>query len=209
MEAEAHLFVKYSLIQILMRAHQMQAYVNQILTRYGHQDATISILHTDNPMYAYAIDCNPVVLPLRGAIYYNSLLDEATFTDAVIQFIIAHEYMHILKNHLLATTLANGVEELLKGSENQNYALVDFLKAILKPGEILIRIQECDADWGALEITKNLQSADTCLRKLVNGNLGLPSHTWELFHMEIPAMSMEERISELRRRENSKHPSAL
>jgi Zn-dependent protease with chaperone function len=98
---------------------------------------------------------------------------------------------------------------VLKGPDNKYYRLVEALKAIAKPSQLVVRNQEYDADWGAVEITRSLPSAISCLKKFVVGNLQLPSYAWELFGMQVPAMTMGERISELERRFNSDHPSSL
>lgn len=67
--------------------------------------------------------------------------------------------------------------------------------------------QEYEADLGAFQITLDLNSAITCLTKLVGGHLELPSHIWELRDIEIPAMTMSQRISELKQRIASGGPN--
>ena len=49
------------------------------------------------------------------------------------------------------------------------------------------------------KITHDLQSGISCLTKLSGGNLNNPSHTWELFDIQIPAMTLGQRIEALRK----------
>lgn len=104
-----------------MRIEQMQVYVNQLLHRYGHTNSKVNVLPLDSQspnydqFYAGAIGCN-LIITLTGSIYVNTLnLKQQIFTDHEIQFVLAHEYMHLRKNDCLLRGLEVGVERALKG----------------------------------------------------------------------------------------------
>jgi Zn-dependent protease with chaperone function len=125
-----------------------------------------------------------------------SLENEIPHTSSEIRFILAHEYTHIFKNHAIANILSNGVEIFLQGPNNERSNIGDLARSLLQPA--IFMNQEYEADLGAFQITQDLNSAMTCLTKLVGGELERPSHTWELRDIEIPVMTMSQRIHELK-----------
>ena len=130
------------------------------------------------------------------------------FTDSEWGFIIAHECSHIFKNHVLGSAFWKIAEKVLKGPEDENKALVGCIKLLLAvlsperlpPDAIALKNQEYEADERAVQYTRDLDSAINCLRKLGTGNLGAPSHLWDLVDVKLPAMTIGERIDELTRR---------
>lgn len=138
----------------------------------------------------------------------NAYLSKRKFTDSEIYFILAHECSHIYNNHVISTLFWNLLEKYLKGEKNENYFIIELVKAALAlqsknrlpPNAETLRDQEYEADKIAvLTITHDLDSAISCLTKLVDGNLDLSSHIWELFDKARPAITMRERIEVLRR----------
>ena len=73
-------------------------------------------------------------------------------------------------------------------------------KSNLPPNAVTLRDQEYEADELATKEIGDLNVAISCLKRLVGNDLKQPSHTWELFDNEVPAMTMEQRIEELKRR---------
>jgi len=100
------------------------------------------------------------------------------------------------------------LEQILKGEKNENYQIVELLKILLgvfskdgiPPNAVTLRDQEYEADALAVSITGDLSSAISVLTRLADGDLKNPSDTWELFGMQMPAMTLEERITELKKR---------
>ena len=67
----------------------------------------------------------------------------------------------------------------------------------LPPNAITLRDDEYEDDQIAVRFVTYDKS---CLTKLSGGNLACPSHSWEFWGMQLPAMSLRERVAELRRR---------
>ena len=130
------------------------------------------------------------------------------FTDSEWSFIMAHESAHIFHNHVLSSAFWTITERLAKGNRNQNYVLVNSIKALLAmlspdrlpPVASELRNNEYAADETALAVTGDIVAAERTLNKLSGGNLESPFHTWELFDVPLPAMTLRMRIKELRKR---------
>ncbi|PWU79263.1 MAG: hypothetical protein DLM72_18290 [Candidatus Nitrosopolaris wilkensis] len=74
----------------------------------------------------------------------------------------------------------------------------------LPPNAIILRNNEYKADEIAVaKVTHDLRSAISCLTKLSGNKLKKASHTWELFDRNFPAMTVQQRIQELRTRANA------
>ena len=98
-----------------------------------------------------------------------------------------------------------------KGPKQENKVIVEIIKGALalispdrlSPPAISLRDNEYEADNIAVRMTGDIQSAISSLTKLSgDGNLNNSSHTWELFDIEIPAMTLKQRIAQLRRSAN-------
>jgi hypothetical protein len=83
--------------------------------------------------------------------------------------------------------------------------LVHALKAVcvvsgtLPPEASISKAQEIGADVQAICLTRNLPAAISTLAKLVNSDLEQPSHSWEYLGINLPIMTMRERINEIQR----------
>lgn len=194
-----------------MNIQQMQMTVDQIFSRLGTKTTLVLVKNTNNTI-AGAIGLK-IIKPLLGfeppSVGGIVLINEKSlkgFTDQEIQFILAHECSHIFNNHIVSKLFWNLLEKILKGEQNENYQLIEILKAFLAlvspshlpPNAENLRNQEYEADHLAVSITGDLSSAISCLSKLVGNDMNAPSHTWELFGSVVPAMTMGQRLDALR-----------
>ena len=190
-----------------------QHYVNSILTnRLLINDHNVIVINTKNSLIAGAFGINSTIWPIntKGIILINSdYLDQGQFTEKEIQFILAHETAHIYKNHSLNTLMWNIIERLLKNVDYNAPLIVETFKGLLtllSPNNLPhnaedLKNNEYEADMIALNyVTGDLRSAISCLQKLSNGDLNSPSHTWELFDLKLPAMTLRQRIDVLKER---------
>jgi len=193
---------------------QMQNLVNHIFSRLGIKTSLVFVKPTNSTIAAAAgIKLNEVVSifglsppAVGGFVYVNIKFLNKFFTDSEIYFILAHECSHIFHNHLVNKFFWNMLETTLKGEKNENYELVEIIKFgfvllgknHLPPNAENLREQEYESDKTAVQITGDLNSSISCLSKLSNNDQNLPSHTWELFNNQVPAMSMKQRIEALR-----------
>ncbi len=203
----------------VMKINEMQNLICEIFATLGVQTNFVFVQPTTSKSIAGAIGLKsntglveflgfkpPTV---AGIIEVNDgYLDKRKFTDSEIRFVLAHECSHIYNNHIIATTFWFLLEKYLKGEQNENYFVIEAAKALLAirsksglpPNAETLREQEYEEDKIAvLSFTHDLDSAISCLTKLVDGNLDLLSHLWELFGEVKPAMTMRERIEVLRR----------
>jgi Zn-dependent protease with chaperone function len=198
----------------------MQTIVDQIMISQGVDQNFVQVTPTNKRTVAYCVGItkNDVDFPLLGLKGKVSLgiivVNEAKlrrFKDDEIAFILAHECAHIVRSHLWTTAMWVIVENIIRGEKNENAMLVNLIKTAfmifakdhLPPNAVALRDQEYEADELGVRITNNQQSAISCLTKLVRGNMNAPSHVWELFGENMPAMTMGERIAELRKRTNA------
>jgi Zn-dependent protease with chaperone function len=190
-----------------------QHYVNSILSnRLLINDHNVIVINTKNSLIAGAFGINSTIWPIntKGIILINSdYLDQGQFTEKEIQFILAHETAHIYKNHSLNTLMWNIIERLLKNVDYNAPLIVETFKGLLTllspnnlpPNAEDLKNNEYEADMIALNyVTGDLRSAISCLQKLSNGDLNSPSHTWELFDLKLPAMTLRQRIDVLKER---------
>ena len=127
-------------------------------------------------------------------------------------FIIAHECGHILHNHTLLSLIVNLPEMYSKIISiieknpiyHQAYQILKVLipslieNRITTPERDVIRTSELEADRFAINYTGDLETAEKVLRKLGNGNIDVPSHFFEYDDKKIPALTLEERIKNIR-----------
>ncbi|MGZ8887379.1 MAG: M48 family metalloprotease [Nitrososphaeraceae archaeon] len=175
-------------------------------------DHNVIVINTKNSLIAGAFGINSTIWPIntKGIILINSdYLDQGQFTEKEIQFILAHETAHIYKNHSLNTLMWNIIERLLKNVDYNAPLIVETFKGLLTllspnnlpPNAEDLKNNEYEADMIALNyVTGDLRSAISCLQKLSNGDLNSPSHTWELFDLKLPAMTLRQRIDVLKER---------
>jgi len=197
----------------LLNIKSCQDSVNWILTnRLLINDHNVIVIDTKTSLIAGAFGINSTLWPIntKGIVLINfDYLYQQQFTEKEIQFILAHEIAHIYKNHSLNTLMWNIIERILKNLNYNSPIIVETFKgflALLSPNNLPpnaedLKNNEYEADLIALNyITGDLRSAISCLQKLSNGDLNSPSHTWELFNLDLPAMTLKQRIEVLKER---------
>jgi Zn-dependent protease with chaperone function len=197
----------------LLNIKSCQDTVNWILTnRLLINDHNIIVIDTKTSLIAGAFGINSTIWSIntKGIVLINfDYLYQQQFKEKEIQFILAHEIAHIYKNHSLNTLMWNIIERILKNLDYNSPIIVETFKgflALLSPNNLPpnaedLKNNEYEADLIALNyITGDLRSAISCLQKLSNGDLNSPSHTWELFNLDLPAMTLKQRIEVLKER---------
>ena len=197
----------------MLNIKSCQDFVNWILTnRLLINNHNVVVINTKTSLIAGAFGINSTLWPIntKGIILIN--LDELyqrQFTEKEIQFILAHETAHIYKNHSLNTLMWNIIERILKDIDYNASLIVETFKgflALLSPNNLPpnaedLKNNEYEADLIALNyVTGDLRNAISCLQKLSKGDLNSPSHTWELFNLNLPAMTLKQRIDVLKER---------
>lgn len=197
----------------MLNIKSCQDFVNWILTnRLLINNHNVIVINTKTSLIAAAFGINSTIWPIntKGIILIN--LDELyqrQFTEKEIQFVIAHETAHIYKNHSLNTLMWNIIERLLVNLDYNSPLIVETFKGFLSllspnnlpPNAEDLKNNEYEADLIALNyVTGDLRNAISCLQKLSNGDLNSPSHTWELFNLNLPAMTLKQRIEVLKER---------
>jgi len=197
----------------MLNIKSCQDFVNWILTnRLLINNHNVVVINTKTSLIAGAFGINSTLWPIntKGIILIN--LDELyqrQFTEKEIQFILAHETAHIYKNHSLNTLMWNIIERILKDIDYNAPLIVETFKgflALLSPNNLPpnaedLKNNEYEADLIALNyVTGDLRNAISCLQKLSKGDLNSPSHTWELFNLNLPAMTLKQRIDVLKER---------
>lgn len=193
----------------------MQSVVNQIFAALGAQRQIVVVQPTKSTIAGATglrADVNLPFFDLQGTVVAGIIhVNDSylkNFTDEEVRFILAHECAHIFNNHAITTVLWKIIEQATKGEKNENYLAVEIIKILLAlnspdslpPNAKTLKEQEYEADAIAVQVTGDLQSAISCLSKLAGNDMSRPSHTWELFGMHLPAMTLRARIEELRRR---------
>ena len=197
----------------MLNVKSCQDYVNWILTnRLLINNHNVIIINTNTSLIAGAFGINSTIWPIntKGIILINlDDLYQRQFTEKEIQFILAHETAHIYKNHSLNTLMWNIIERLLVNLDYNSPLIVETFKGFLSllspnnlpPNAEDLKNNEYEADLIALNyVTGDLRNAISCLQKLSNGDPNSPSHTWELFNLDLPAMTLKHRIDILKER---------
>jgi Zn-dependent protease with chaperone function len=190
-----------------------QDYVNWILTnRLLINDHNVIVIDTKSSLIAGAFGINSTIWPVntKGIVLINlDYLNQQQFKEKEIQFILAHEIAHIYKNHSVNTLMWNIIERILKNVDYNGPIIVETFKgflALLSPNNLPpnaedLKNNEYEADLIALNyVTGDLRNAISCLQKLSNDDLNSPSHIWELFNLNLPAMTLKQRIEVLKER---------
>jgi hypothetical protein len=197
----------------MLNIKSFQDSVNWILTnRLLIKDHNIIVIDTKTSLIAGAFGINSTIWPLntKGIILINfDYLYQHHFTEKEVQFILAHEIAHIYKNHSVTTLMWYIIERILKDLDYNTPIIVETYKGLLSllspnnlpPNAEDLKNSEYEADLIALNyITGDLRSAISCLQKLSNGDANSPSHTWELFSLNLPSMTLKQRIEVLKER---------
>jgi Zn-dependent protease with chaperone function len=197
----------------MLNIKSCQDSVNWILAnRLLINDHNVTVINTKTSLIAGAFGINSTIWPIntKGIILINlDYLYQQQFTEKEVQFILAHEIAHIYKNHSLNTLMWNIIERILKNLDYDAPLIVETFKgflALLSPNNLPpnaedLKNNEYEADLIALNyVTGDLRSAISCLQKLSNSDPNSPSHTWELFNLNLPAMTLKQRIEVLKER---------
>ena len=197
----------------MLNIKSCQDYVNWILTnRLLINNHNVIVINTNTSLIAGAFGINSSIWPIntKGIILINlDDLHQRQFTEKEIQFILAHETAHIYKNHSLNTLMWNIIERLLISLDYNSPLIVETFKGfleLLSPNNLPhnaedLKTNEYEADLIALNyVTGDLRNAISCLQKLSNGDPNSPSHTWELFNLNLPSMTLKQRIEVLKER---------
>lgn len=197
----------------MLNIKSCQDSVNWILAnRLLINDHNVTVINTKTSLIAGAFGINSTIWPIntKGIILINlDYLYQQQFTEKEVQFILAHEIAHIYKNHSLNTLIWNIIEQILKNLDYDAPLIVETFKgflALLSPNNLPpnaedLKNNEYEADLIALNyVTGDLRSAISCLQKLSNSDPNSPSHTWELFNLNLPAMTLKQRIEVLKER---------
>jgi len=118
---------------------------------------------------------------------------------AELDFVLAHETVHIVGNHVVPSGGLRVLKQIVKRTNPPLANLLDGAEIFLSLMGIsveasLVKEQEIEADVSAICLTGDRASAFSCLSKLVNGDMTRPSHVWEALGVELPVMTMGERI---------------
>ena len=197
----------------MLNIKSCQDFVNWILTnRLLINNHNVIVINTKTSLIAAAFGINSTIWPIntKGIILINlDYLYQQQFTEKETQFILAHEIAHIYKNHSVNTLMWNIIERILKNLDYNSPLIVEIFKgllALLSPNNLPpnaedLKNNEYEADLIALNYkTGDLRNAISCLQKLCNGDQNSPSHTWELFNLDLPAMTLKHRIDILKER---------
>ena len=197
----------------MLNIKSCQDSVNWILAnRLLINDHNVTVINTKTSLIAGAFGINSTIWPIntKGIILINlDYLYQQQFSEKEVQFILAHEIAHIYKNHSLNTLMWNIIERILKNLDYDAPLIVETFKgflALLSPNNLPpnaedLKNNEYEADLIALNyVTGDLRSAISCLQKLSNSDPNSPSHTWELFNLNLPAMTLKQRIEVLKER---------
>jgi hypothetical protein len=200
----------------MLNIKSCQESIDWILTnRLLINDHNVIVTDTKTSLIAGAFGINSTIWPIntKGIVLINfDYLSQQQFTEKEVQFILAHEIAHIYKNHSINTLMWNIIERILKSLDYNAPIIVETFKgflALLSPNNLPpnaedLKNNEYEADLIAVNyITGDLRNAISCLQKLSNGDLNSPSHTWELFNLNLPAMTLKQRIEVLKERYSS------
>jgi len=175
-------------------------------------DHKVIVIDTKSSLIAGAFGINSTIWPVntKGIVLINlDYLNQQQFKEKEIQFILAHEIAHIYKNHSVNTLMWNIIERILKNVDYNGPIIVETFKgflALLSPNNLPpnaedLKNNEYEADLIALNyVTGDLRNAISCLQKLSNDDPNSPSHIWELFNLNLPAMTLKQRIEILKER---------
>ncbi|MGB8216244.1 MAG: M48 family metalloprotease [Candidatus Methanoperedens sp.] len=149
-----------------------------------------------------------------GEIFLNrEWLDRLSQSE--LEYVLSHEVAHIYYSHVFTTTTIQLVKTIINKLANEKSDVANLVKglSILKnlidlwvfrmhrqlPFEVALRKeQEIAADALAIKyLTKNKMAAISFLRRYVNDDLTRSSHIWEVLDIELPVMTMQERINEI------------
>lgn len=191
-----------------MKKSELQNITNEFFSKLGNNIAIVPIEITIDPkIMAGARGLKLFNVPI-GQIFINKSLLSG-LSKGELEFVLAHEIVHIDQNHLPINILHKLPKEMIDElGKNDSIAkgfsiawdlikLWIHLQGDLPPDAAITKQQELQADTWAIWLTGNKTAAIACLKKLVNNNLNAYSHTWEAFDVKLPIMTMRERIADI------------
>jgi Zn-dependent protease with chaperone function len=193
----------------------LQCTVDAVLRALGIERHSVKVQVVGNKsLLAAARGVNLSNYPIGEVLVNASITDSQTppcLSKDELNFVLAHEVVHIFYNHLPISFLANlpgtALDALAALDEDAVWLklLVEFVKVIptffggLPPEASLTKDQELQADVLAICLRGNRTAGVGALKKLVNYNLNEPSHQWETLGVKLPVMTMNERLMEIHR----------
>lgn len=166
-------------------------------------------ISSDTTELAYAQGGMALNIPFGKIVISRALHD--LLTPDELAFVLAHEVAHIYRDHVIVTAsyhLTRSVLDSVASDDKVVRGLLlawDLLKlaavgrGTLPPAANTLRANELEADAWALFLTKNKAAAKGCLLRLAGDNLDAPSHTWEVFKQQMPALSVRDRLKNIDR----------
>jgi Zn-dependent protease with chaperone function len=187
----------------------LQARVDSFFRALGVQEHGVKVeIVSGKSLPAVARGVNLWNYPFGQILIHTNL---TAFSKDELDFILAHELMHIFYNHLPISVLASlpqsMIDALVKVNSDALWLklVIDFLKLLplfsgsLPPEVSLTKDQEIQADVFSICLTGNRTAALEALKKLVDSRLDEASHKWEAFGVELPVMTMKQRLAEIQR----------
>lgn len=195
---------------------ELKGIVDKFLLRLGIKTSLVLVKITDDS-YIHVAGARGLVLkdfPILGntaigEIFFNTKwLDRLTQSE--LEYVISHEVAHIYFNHIFTTAtvqfIKTKINELAKDSDivklvwilKQSLDLWIFLMQRQIPFEVTLhKEQEIAADALAIHLTHNKAAATSFFKRYVNNDLTKPSHIWETLGIQLPVMTLQERINEI------------
>ena len=187
---------------------ELQNIIDDMFKRLGNQRSFVNVKILDkSEILAGAIGLKLPNFPPIGEIFISEELINL-LSSKELEFVLAHEVMHIELNHIPLKILTQLPKEMLKTWEKESKILqtlrigIDSFKVLIysltrsiPPEAVITRDQEIQADiYAIMYLTRDKKAAISCLKKLVNNDLNRPSHLWEALDVKFPTMTMKERI---------------
>jgi len=193
---------------------RLQVLIGNCLSRAGYQQYAVSGLmfnegKNDSPAFTlgFQIWNYPIGLIFVGEKLSNFL------TDNELEFVILHEFGHIIKNHLMASSfvwlgkgfIINLLADIFEVSQKRAQEYLGVLKALytLFSGKKTIEEEakaqiELEADKYAVNIQGLKEPAISTLLKLSKGNIRAPTHVTVDGRFPFPIITYEERIEAIK-----------
>lgn len=193
---------------------RLQVLIGNWLSRAGYQQYTVSGLmfkEEKNDSPAFTLGFQIWNYPI-GVIFVGEKLSNF-LTDNELEFVILHEFGHIIKNHLVTSSfvwlgkgfIINLLADIFEVSQKRAQEYLGVLKALytLFSGKKTIEEEakaqiELEADKYAVNIQGLKEPAISTLLKLSKGNIRAPTHATVDGRFPFPIITYEERIEAIK-----------
>jgi len=192
---------------------RLQILIGNCLSRAGYQQYAVSGLmfregKNDSPAFTLGFQLGNYPF---GLIFVGEKLS-SFLTDNELEFVILHEFGHIIKNHLVTSSLVwlgkgfiiDLLADIFEVSQKKAQEYLGVLKALYmifsrkKTIEEEAKAQiELEADAYAVTIQGTNEYATSTLLKLSKGNVRIPTHVTVDGRFPFPIITYEERIQAL------------